>query len=162
MAATWQWAQQNGAAPGTPTDIGDTAGNFFNFKANDSATPSDYSSNPITAGNNSMEVYLRGHFTGTFNQISNMLFWNSVQSLTGYGSGASIKASIQSTYSTPTTTPNGDSAVPTSQGSALAVTPSTISSPGYSDFIRLQLATGANASPGDGGSNEFSFRYSES
>jgi hypothetical protein len=160
QAATFQFSQTYGTSPGTIVDIGGTSGgNYFNFKNIDDATPANYSTYPITAGNDSYEVYIRGHWTGTFNSISNILFWNSTQSLTGYGTGASIKASVQSSYGTPSTTPNADSAVPTSSGSGLAPTYSS----NYSQYIRLQLHTVASgAIPGDGGMNTFNLSWDES
>lgn len=159
MAATFQFSQTYGAAPGTPGDIGDgSGGNYFNFKNIDDATPGNYGANPISAGNNSFEVYLRGHFTGTFNSISNLKFWASSLILTGYGTGASIKASVQGGgYATPTTTPNADSAVPTTEGGALAPTYAA----NFSQYVRLQLATAADASPGDGGTTTFTLKYDE-
>ena len=57
MAATFTWAQSNGVSSAqVVTDLG-ISGNLFNFKKNDSATAADYSSNPVTAGNKSMEVW---------------------------------------------------------------------------------------------------------
>jgi len=40
-----------------------------NFKANDTAGTAQYDTNPITAGTNSMVVYLKGAWGGTFNKI---------------------------------------------------------------------------------------------
>ena len=71
MAATFQWWGEYGAT-GSPTtaDLG-VSGNLFNFKTSNSlADPSDYTSYPITAGNNSYDVWLKGHYTGTFNKVS--------------------------------------------------------------------------------------------
>jgi hypothetical protein len=77
MAATFQWSGTYGASPGTSADLG-ASGNLFNFKNSDSLTSAaDYTSYPITAGNSSYEVWLRGHFTDTFNQIQNLQFYKS-------------------------------------------------------------------------------------
>ena len=161
MAAAFQFSQSNGAGQ-TKTDIGDgSGGNYFNFKTNDDATPANYSSNPITAGNDSMEVYLQGHWTGTFNSISNIKFWASANTYTGAGTGNTIKASVVpvGSYATPTTTPNGDSAVPTSQGAGLAPTYGS----NYCGYCRLQLHTVASgATPGDTNSVTFSLSWDES
>jgi hypothetical protein len=159
MAAVFQFSQSYGASP-TVVDIGDgSGGNYFNFKNTDDATPANYSTYPITAGEDSYEIYIRGHWTGSFNSISNIKFWNSTQALTGYGTGASIKASVQSSYTQPTKVANADSAVPTTSGTALAPTYSS----NYSQYLRLQLHTVASgAVPGDGGSNVFSLSWDES
>ena len=160
MASTFQFSQTYGAAPGTSVDIGDgPGGNYFNFKNIDDATAGNYGTHPIPAGNDSYEAYIRGHRTGTFNSTSNIKFRLSSKNLTGYGTGASIKASVQSSYSTPSTTPNADSACPESQGAGLAPTYAN----NYSQYIRLQLHTVlSGAAPGDGGTNTFSLSWDES
>src|SRR5687768_4212153 len=75
MAASFQWAQRNGA--GGATTILGTSGNLANFKNVDTAGTADYVTNPITAGNNSFEVWYKGHFLGTFNRIDSLKFWMS-------------------------------------------------------------------------------------
>ena len=160
MAATFQFSQTYGASPGTVGDIGDgTGGNYWNFKNADDATPANYSTYPIPAGNDSYEVYIRGHFTGTFNSIGNLFFWASTLSLTGYGTGASLKASVQAAYATPAVAANGDSAIPTTQGTGLAPTYAAA----YSQYLRMQLHT-VNTSPvpGDGGVSTLSLQWDES
>lgn len=73
MAATFAWAQTYGSAPGTVASLG-ISGNLFNYKRADDATAANYSSNPVTAGQKSYEVWLRGKFTGTFNKIKKYIF----------------------------------------------------------------------------------------
>jgi hypothetical protein len=149
-------------------DIGAGAGNHFNFKNADTTTPSDYSANPITAGNSSYEVYINGHWTGAFNAITANLVWMSTLSVTGYGTGAAITGSVPTDYVAPTTATNADADIPTVEGSALNPTVSDgVGSPdvgvaGFSKFVRMQLKTGSDASPGDGGSSTLTFKWSES
>ncbi len=163
MAATFNWAQSNGAGE-TATDLG-ASGNLFNFKTNDDATAANYSSNPITAGNSSMEVYLRGHFTGTFNKIDNLQFWMSTDF--SPNTGLAVKAKMNgTTYATPSTSANADSAVPTSDPGTANVSigaslSGNLTSAGYSDYIRLQLQTTTSAAPGDTSLAVFTLQYDE-
>lgn len=163
MAAVFTWAQSNGAGE-TSTDLG-ASGNLFNFKTNDDATAANYSSNPITAGNSSMEVYLRAHFTSTFNKVDNIQFWMSTDFSPNTGLAVKWKGS-SCAYATPSTTTNADSAVPTADpgtanvsiGSSLA---GSLTSAGYSDYIRLQLQTTGSATPGDTSLAVFTLQYDE-
>jgi hypothetical protein len=160
MAADFQFSQSNGAGQ-TKTDIGSgVGGNYWNFKNADTAVPSDYATYPITAGNRSYDVWIQGHFTGTFNSISNIKFWCSTLLLTGYGTGALISGDkeIPGAYVTPATTDTGEPNVPTAEGSALALAYGT----NFSDYVQLQLETGADATPGDGGTSTFTLKYDES
>ena len=159
MASTFQFSQSYGAGP-TVADIGDgSGGNYWNYKNVDDATPANYSSYPIQAGDDSYEVYIRGHWTGTFNSISNIKIWLSTKSLTGYGTGASLKGSVQSSYTQSTKVANADSAFPESSGAALAPTYAA----NYSQYVRIQLHTvNTSPAPGDGGSNIFTLTWDES
>lgn len=163
MAATFSWAQSNGAGQ-TVTDLG-ASGNLFNFKNNDSATAADYSSNPITAGNSSMEVFIRAKFTGSFNKIDNIQFWQSGAFSPATGLQVTFKGS-GATYTTPSTTDNGNPNVPTSDpgtanvsiGGALT---GSLTSSGYSDYIVLQLDTTVSAAAGDTSLATFTLQYDE-
>ena len=166
MAATFNWAQSNGAGE-TATDLG-SSGNLFNFKANDDATAANYSSNPITAGNSSMEVFLRGHFTGTFNTISNLQFWQS----TAFSPATGLQVTMEPTvgnqiYSTPSATDNANANVPTSDpgtaniGIAGSFAGSLVAA-GYSNYIILQLDTTTSAAAGDTSLAVFTLQYDES
>ncbi len=172
MAATFAWAQTYGASPGTTTDLG-TSGNLFNFKTADDATAANYSSNPITAGDaadtgNSYEVWLRAHFTGTFNNIDNLRFFMSTNF--SPATGLSVKWDGETTtYATPTTDDSAVAvtAVPTSLpgtanvsiGGSLA---GALTSAGYADYIVLQLHAGSTAAPGDTSLATFTLYYDES
>jgi len=164
MAATFQWAQSNLVGE-TSTDIG-SSGNLFNFKTNDTAVPADYSSNPITAGNSSMEVYLRGHFTGTFNSIDNGQFWES----TAFSPATGLQVTFDGnnvTYATPSTTDNTHGNVPTADPGTANVSfagtlGGSITAAGYSDYIVLQLDTTVSAAAGDTSLAVYTLQYDES
>lgn len=167
MAATFNWAQTYGTSPGTSVDLGES-GNLFNFKDIDDATAANYSSNPITAGNNSYEVWLRAHFTGTFNTVDNLQFWMSTDF--SPNTGLSVKwTGEQVNYVTPvkTTSTVATTAVPTSDpgtanvsiGGSLA---GQLTAAGYSDYIVLQLQTTTAAAAGDTSLATFSIQYDES
>lgn len=165
MAATFEWSQTNGAGASV-TDLGASSGNLFNFKSVDDATAANYSSNPITAGENSYGVYLRAKFTGTFNTIENLQFWMSTDF--SPNTGLTVKFGGNNiSYATPATTSTGDSNVPTSDpgtanvslGGALT---GDLTASGYSDYIRLQLQTTGSAAPGDTSLATFTLQYDES
>lgn len=73
MSATFNWYQYNGANT-AETSLG-TGGNLVNFSAIDTAGTVGYDTNPITAGNQSMSVYLKGKWGGTFNKINAMVLY---------------------------------------------------------------------------------------
>jgi len=168
MAATYNWSGTYGTTPGTTVDLG-TSGNLFNFKNFDSlASAVDYTSYPVTAGDNSYEVWLRGHFTGTFNSIQNLQFWKSDGatdtgiSIKWDGSGNTAYASPVATTSTVATT-----AVPTSDPGAANVTIGSaldgeLAAEGYSDYIVLQVQSTVEASAGDSSTYTFTLQYDES
>src|SRR5690242_3473869 len=88
-AATFEFEEDNGAAAGSPAK-GTTrtaARTESNWKNIDDSTTA-YTSNPITAGNNSYQKNQFGHFSGTFNQILNGLF---AHTATAFGTGLTLK-----------------------------------------------------------------------
>ncbi len=167
MAATFQWWGEYGTSGSSTTgDLG-VSGNLFNFKTSDSlASAGDYTSYPITAGNNSYEVWLKGHFSGSFNLIQNAQFWKSAGT---EGAGEDIYwEGITTAYATPVTTnsPAATATVPTSDpgtanvsfGGSLA---GTIAAEGYTDYITLQLRTTTAAEAGDTETFTFTLQYDE-
>lgn len=163
MAATFAWTQSNGAGE-TVTELG-TSGNLFNFKNNDTAVAADYTSNPITAGTSSMEVYLRAKFTGSFNKIDNLQFWESV----AFSPATGLQVTFDGdnvTYAQPSTTDNENAAVPSSDpgtanvsiGGALT---GSLTASGYSDYILLQLDTTTSAAAGDTSLATYTIQYDE-
>jgi hypothetical protein len=167
MSATFNWAQTNGAPAGTTTLLG-ASGNLVNFKNIDGAGTSNYATNPIPAGNNSFELWLRGNFSGVFNSVSNIQFWMS----TGFSpsTGLTVMANTQQvTYAQPTsaTSSIATSAVSTSAPGTQNVSvggslTSSITSSGYTDYIVLQLQTTTLAPAGDTSLATFSCSYIES
>jgi hypothetical protein len=167
MAATFQWWGEYGAS-GSPTtaDLG-VSGNLFNFKTSNSlASAADYTSYPITAGNNSYEVWLKGHYTGTFNKVQNAKFWKSSG---GPDSGIGIKWNgVTTAYVTPIT---GGSTIctadvpTTSPGSANVSFEGSlagaITAAGFSDFIIMQMQTTTAAAAGDSSTYTFTLTYDE-
>lgn len=168
MAETYQWAQSYGATP-TVSDLGES-GNLFNFKDADDATAGNYTSNPITASDTadqgrSYEVFLRAHFTGTFNQIDNIQFWMSTNfspatGLTVYFAGNNV------TYATPVKTDSSiaTGTVPTSDPGTANVSiggslSGNLSAAGYSDYICLQLDVATTAASGDTSLATFTLQY---
>ena len=167
MAATYNWAQRYGAPAGTESDLG-SSGNLFNFKNIDDATAANYSSNPITAGNNSFEVWMRAHFTGTFNQIDNLQFWMSTDFSPNTGLTVKWKGNNSGSYAAPTasTSSVATATVPTSDPGTANVSIGTslsgnLTAAGYSDYIVLQLQTTTAAAAGDTSLATFTLQYDE-
>jgi hypothetical protein len=168
MAATFNWAQTHGASPGTAVDLG-ASGNLFNFKDIDDATAANYSTYPITAGNNSYEVWLRMHFTGSFNRVDNLQFWMSTDFSPNTGLSILWKGNNAGAYQTPIKTAStvADGAIPTSDPGTANVSIGTslsgyLDAAGYSDYIVLQLQTTVSAAAGDTSLAVFTANYDES
>lgn len=165
MAATFNWNQRNGAA-GTATDLG-SAGNLANFKTTDTTGIGDYAANPISAGNNSMEVVLRGHFTGTFNQIRDFRFWQS----TAFSPSTGLQVFFSGTqviYLQPTTGTSSiaTSSIPTTDPGSANVSvggslTGCLTTSGFTDHIYLQLRTTVSAPAGDTSLATFTLSYTE-
>lgn len=160
MAATHTFKESNGAG-----EISTTATNL-NFGSNDSPNLNT-TTYPITRGNASFEKYLRSLFTGTWVEISNMKFWKSAGSLV---TGETIKAAANQAYGTPSSTPNGDSDVPTTEGTALSIQSAEGDSvitygasgvSGYTKYIRLQTQSTGSTPAGAANQKTFTFQYDE-
>lgn len=172
MAATFNWNQTYGTSPGTATDLG-SSGNLFNFKDADDATAANYSSNPITASDTadqgrSYEVWLRAHFTGTFNKIDNLQFWMSTDFSPATGLTVKWKGNNSGSYVTPVkidstiataTVPSSDPG--TANVSIGASLSGNLTAAGYSDYIVLQLDVASTAASGDTSLATFSLQYDE-
>lgn len=184
MAATFNWCEDNGTATGTPSH-GTTRSGFgsdtnyptdVNWKNADDNTVNGgtaYSAAPITYGNNSYTKYQYGHISGTFNQISAGLF---AHTATAFGTGLTLKGAVTSTYTTPATTTNAalttDMTSAISIGSGLAVDfsttgpeaaapSSTLSAPGYTQYLATQLQTTTSAAAGDTAQVTLTLQYNE-
>lgn len=166
MPATFALSQTIGATPGTRQDLGST-GNLANFKNIDSFGTSLYAQNPIPAGSNSYEVWLQGHFTGTFNSIYDIRFWMSVDFSPNTGLTVYSKTN-QQVYQTPVnaTSSIATSIIGTSDPGAANVSlsgslSSSLTTSGYTDYIVLQLQTTTAAPAGDTSLATFSMSYVE-
>ena len=118
---------------------------------------------PITRGNSSFEKYLRCKFTDTFTEISNMKFWRS--DVLGYKTGETLKAAANVAFATPSATPNADSDIPLNVGASLAIQSAagttTITAPGYTKYIRLQIQTTVSTPSGSVFQKTLTFQYDE-
>ena len=156
MSASHQYSESNTSGE-TITD-GITN---LNFGSNDSVNLST-STYPITVSEASFEKYIRSKFGSTFTTISNMKFWKSAGT---YVVGESITAAANVAFATPSQTANADSAIPTAVGSALAIQSaagtSTITTAGYTKYIRLQLQTTGSTPAGAVNQKTFTFQYDE-
>lgn len=166
MAASFEWTIANGAGE-TITTLG-TSGNLQDYKSIDSAGIADYAANPIVAGTNSFELWLKPHWTGSFNRVSDVRFWMS----TGFSPSTGLAVfwtGVQNLYLQPA---NGTSSIATSSvpiadpGSANVSIGGNLSgslvAAGYSDFIVLQLRTTTAAAAGDTSLSTCTLSYAES
>lgn len=182
MAATFEFEEDNGASTGSPAK-GTTrtaARSEVNWKNIDDSTTT-YSSNPITAGNNSYEKWQFGHFSGSFNQILSGLF---AHTSTAFGTGLTLKGTPLCTsdgtrllYTTPSTTANSnlttDMTTAISIGSGVAVAfgatgpeatgkaTSMATNPCYTNYLTTQLQTSGSAAAGDTATVTLTLQYNE-
>ena len=161
MAATHHWYESNGAGEAETADISN-----INFGSNDSPNLNT-TTYPIARSDDSFEKYIRCFFSGTWTEISNMLFWKSAGA---YVAGEEIKAEVNVAYAQPSETPNADSAVPITEGTALEVKSaegeatiiygaSGVS--GYTGYIRLQLHTTGSTPSGAVNQKTLTMQYDE-
>ena len=153
MAATFGFSETN-TVSATVTDAISNV-NFGNIDS-PNITPA---SNPIAAGQNSYEKWIRGKFSGTFTSIANLRFWKSAGT---YVTGEAIKAAVNATYATPVSTTSvvATADVPTAEGSALVPT-APASNPDYSGYITMQLQTTVATPPGAVNQKTFTLKYDE-
>jgi hypothetical protein len=161
MAATHQWSESNGVGE----DITDGILNI-NFGSDDSPNLNTLTY-PVTVGENSFSKYIRCKFTDSYTDISNMKFWLSIVT---YKTGELIKASANATYGTPSKTSTGDSTIPTTEGTALAINSAEGANhieygasgvSGYTGYVRLQTQTTGSTPAGAGNTKTFTFQYDE-
>jgi len=161
MAATHQWSESNLVGQVVADGIAN-----INFGSVDDheLVPATY---PITRATNSFDKYIRCKFTSTWTEISNMLFWKSAGT---YKTDETITGSANATYATPSQTSNGDSLIPTTEGTALAINSmegnATIvygasGVTGYTGYIRLQTKTLVTTPSGAVAQKTFTFQYDE-
>ncbi len=182
MAATFDWQEDNGATTGSPAKgtTRTTGRTEVNWKNIDDSTTA-YTSNPVTAGNNSYEKWQFGKFTGTFNQILGGLFAHTAGLL---GTGLTLKGTPACTgdgdrllYTTPATAANANlsnnmtSVIAIGSGVAVcfgATGPeatgkaaSTTSNPAYTNYLTTQMQTASNAAAGDSVTVTLTLEYQE-
>ena len=156
MAATHQFSESN-----TSEVVTDGITNL-NFGSNDSVNLNT-TTYPVTRGNASFEKYLRCKFSDTFTEISNMKFWRS--DVLGYKAGETLKAAANVAFATPSATANADSDIVLTEGTALAIQSAagttTITAPGYTKYIRLQIQTTGSTPSGAVFQKTLCFQYDE-
>jgi len=181
-AATFEFNRDTGTQTGSPTKgtTRTTAVTDTNWKNTDTYGTA-YSASPITAGNNSFEIWNFGKFSGTFNQVLTGLF---AHTLTAFGTGLTLKGPAACTgdadrllYTTPSATANAnlttDMTTAIAIGSGVGVcfgatgpeatgkatSMSTI--PCYTNFLTTQLQTLGSAAAGDTATVTMTLQYLE-
>lgn len=161
MAADFVFSESNGVGEVVTDDIANV-----NFGSVDDVeiVPANY---PVIAGEASFEKYIRGFFSGTFTEISNMKFWKDSGD---YVEGESIKASANAVYAQPSDSPNADEPIPTTEGTALSILSAEGESTieygasgvsGYTGYIRLQTQSTGETPAGLANEKEFILQYDE-
>lgn len=182
MAATFEFNRDTGTQTGSPTKgtTRTTAVTDTNWKNTDTYG-TEYSAAPITAGNNSYEIWNFGKFSGTFNQISAGLF---AHTATAFGTGLTLKGPPACTgdgdrllYTTPSASANAnlttDMTTAVAIGSGVAVcfgatgpeatgkATSMTTNPCYTNYLTTQLQTSGSAAAGDTATVTLTLQYNE-
>ena len=182
MAATFEFNRDTGTQTGSPTKgtTRTTAVTDTNWKNTDTYGTA-YSASPITAGNNSYEIWNFGKFSGTFNSVSAGLF---AHTLTAFGTGLTLKGTPACTgdgdrllYTTPSATANAglttDMTSAVAIGSGVAVcfgatgpeatgkATSMTTNPCYTNYLTTQLQTSGSAAAGDTATVTLTLQYNE-
>lgn len=182
MAATFEFNRDTGTQTGSPTKgtTRTTAVTDTNWKNTDTYGTA-YSAAPITAGNNSFEIWNFGKFSGTFNQISAGLF---AHTSVAFGTGLTLKGTPACTgdgdrllYTTPSATANANLTVDMTSavaiGSGVAVffgatgpeatgkASSMTTNPCYTNYLTTQLQTSGSAAAGDTATVTLTLQYNE-
>ena len=187
MAATFAFDEDYGAQTGSPTRGTSQTTGITNVNWSNNSDPTTvYSSNPITAGNNSYDRWQFGHFSGTFNQILGGLFAHTAVALTDFLGAANLtlKGTPACTgdgdrllYTTPVTTDNAtlttDMTAVTAIGSGVAVffgatgpyatgkAASMTTNPCYTNYLTTQLQSAAGCAANDTSTITLTLRYQE-
>lgn len=153
----------------TESPVGDASNwNLMSTDAYDS-TGTDYQAAPITVPGSgtsySYERVMRVEFTGTFNAITNVLVWKSAGTLSDVNLALFVGESATGVTPVNTDSTIATTAMPTTSGSAIDITPAAgISSDGdKTDYLYVQLDVPSTVTtPGDIGSQTLTFQYDES
>jgi len=182
MPATFEWDRDHGAAAGSPakgTTRDHNVGNV-NWKNSD-VEATAYSAAPITAGQNSFDNWMSGHFSGSYNQILNGRFAHTAGTFptgcTLMGPPACTGDADRLLYTTPSTTTNANltnnmtTAIAIGSGvtvcfgatgpEATGKAASTTANPAFTNFLTTQLQTTSSAPAGDIPSITLSLQYDE-
>lgn len=183
MAATFAFDTDYGTQTGSPTRGTSTeAGSPDVNWCNNGDPTTVYSTAPITAGNNSFDVWLFGHFTGTYNQILGGLF---AHTATAFGAGLTLIGPPACTgdadrllYTTPTAADHSG-VLTTDMTAVIAITAgvavcfsatgpystgkatSTTANPAFTNYLTTQLKTTGSAVAGDTATVTLTLRYQE-
>ncbi len=181
MAATFAFDRDHGAATGSPAKGTTRSTGVTNVDWKSSDVEADaYSSKPITDGENSFENWLFGHFSGTYNEISDVLFAHTAGA---FGAGITLKGVPSATndatsldYTTPSQTTNANltqnmtTAIAIASGVDVAVGAtgpeatgkgtSTTANPAYTSYLATQLQT-SGAAAGDTTTVTLTLQYNE-
>ncbi len=182
MTATFAFDRDHGAATGSPAKGTTRSAGVtdVNWKNSDTEATA-YSAAPITAGNNSFENWLFGHFSGSYNSILAGLF---AHTATAFGTGLTLKGPPAITgdgdrllYTTPAAAANAnltnDMTTAISIGSGVAVffgatgpeatgkASSTTANPAYTNYLTTQLQTTVSAAPNDTATVTLTLQYNE-
>lgn len=174
MAATFEYQEDNGAATGSPAKgaTRTTGVTQVNWKDTDDVA-TDYTTSPVTAGQNSYPKYQFGRFTGTFNEVKDGLWAHTAGAL---GTGLTLAGKVTSTYDTPSTSAISGS---TDMTAVVAITSgatvnfsttgpegagptANLTAAGYSQYLVSQIQTTGSAAAGDNASPvTLTLRYNE-
>ena len=165
MSATFSWTVTN-TSGAVSTDLG-ASGNLQNYQNADLAGIAFYATNPIVAGNNSFEVWLRAHITGVFNLVRDFRFWQSTAFSPATGLQIYWKGT-QQIYLTPSsgTSSIATSSIPTADPGTANVSiggnlSGSLTTSGYTDYIVTQLRTTVSAAAGDTSLTTVTLSYTE-
>ena len=172
MASTINWKVYTGSPLTEAPGAGSSAVNVNllladSYDSSGSLYAANSVSTPGTGSNYSFERVVRGFWTGTFNEITNIVFWKSSGTLSD--ANLKITANVTGTWA-PTAQTSGAStfataAIPTTSGTALVATPavgSVYPAAGYSKYVVSQLVVPSTVTtPGDIGSQLVTFKWDE-
>lgn len=174
MAATFAFAQDNGAASGSPAHGTRTNPVTDASWKNADDTTTAASAAPVSAGSNSFDKWLYGAFTGSFTLISSVLWAHTAGT---FGTGLTLKGVVTSSYTTPATTANANlttdmtaaisigagASVNLSTTSPQAGSPtSTLAAAGFTQYLPTQVQTSSGAAAGPNATITLTLQYSES
>ncbi len=147
MAATFTWKEYNGAGET------ETTATNLNFGSIDQANIATTSSYPIAAGENSYEKYVKAGFAGTFTTIDNIRFYLSAGTIATNDHIYLDGETTSYTQPTATTSTIATVDIPTSEPSSANVSiggslSGSLSAPGNSDFMVMQVSVDAGQSAG--------------